>query len=90
MGVNVELTGALVARTGVHRAHVPVPEDATLEDVVAGLAREYGSQVRPGLLDGDHLRTDTLPVRVLPPSGETLSIHSPVECGDTVRFEFHA
>lgn len=89
MGVEVKLEGALVARTGAHRAYVRVPADATVEDVIEQLAEEYGPQVRPALLEGERLRTDTIAVRESRSPGERLTSTSDVEPGDTVRFELN-
>ena len=86
MNVIVELTGTLVARTGARRAHVAVPEDATVADVIDTLAAEYGPQVRAGVLDGEHLRSDTVVVRESADAAEPVSPASPVTAGDTVRF----
>lgn len=87
MNVTVELAGTLVARTGTRRATVAVPDDATLVDVVEKLAAEYGPQVRAGVLDGERLRSDTIVVREQVDETEPLSTRSPVEPGDTVRFQ---
>lgn len=87
MNVTVMLTGTLVARTGTRKARVAVPEDATVADVVDKLAEEYGPQVRAGVLDGQRLRSDTVVVRESFDSTETLSTESPLENGDTVRFQ---
>lgn len=89
MNVTVELTGTLVARTGTHRARVAVPDDATVADVVDELADQYGPQVRAGVLDGQRLRSDTVVVRESFDSTERLSTRSPLENGDTVRFELN-
>lgn len=89
MDVQVELEGTLAARTGTHVARVGVDEDATVADVVEALAREYGSQVRTGVLQGRRLRTDTVVVRESPDS-ETLTAGSRVTSGDLVRFQLSA
>lgn len=89
MDVHVKLTGTLAARTGTHVARVGVDEDATVADVVEALAREYGPQVRAGVLDGRRLRTDTVVVRESP-DGETLTAGSHVTPGDTVCFQLSA
>lgn len=88
MTVEVKLEGPLVARAGARRARVPVPEDATVGDVVAALSERYGSQVRPAILEGERLRSDTVAVRES--AGERLSSDSPVSPGDTVRFRVRA
>ena len=90
MLVDVRLEGALLARAGARRATVSVPEDATLDDVVAALAEEYGPQVRPAILEADRLRTDTIAVRESHDSRERLSSNSQVRSGDTVRFQMRA
>ena len=90
MLVDVRLEGALVVRAGARRARVSVSEDATLDDVVAALAEEYGPQVRPAILEADRLRTDTIAVRESYDSRERLSSNSRVRSGDTVRFRMRA
>ncbi|MFC7045061.1 MoaD/ThiS family protein [Halobacteriaceae archaeon GCM10025711] len=85
MDVTVILAGTLAARTGTHRARVGVPEGATVSDVVDALADEYGPQVRPGVLEGEHIRSDTIVVRDAADAGP-LTADSHVEPGDTVRF----
>lgn len=90
MIVDVHLEGSLVVRAGARRARVSVPADATLDDVVAALADEYGPQVRPAILEADRLRTDTIAVRESADSQERLSSNSPVQGGDTVRFRMRA
>lgn len=90
MNVTVELAGTLVARTGTRRATVAVEENATLGDVIDQLTAEYGPQIRGAVLDGDHLRSDTLVVREAAESRTPLSTHSSVESGDVVRFELNA
>jgi len=87
MGVDVQVSGSLVARTGIQRAHIAVPEEATVEDVVRQLSRLYGTQVRRALLEDGHLRSDTRSIRGQPPAEEPVSLHSEVEQGDTLRFE---
>jgi hypothetical protein len=87
MGVEVRLSGSLVARAGARRAHVPVREQATVVDIVQELADQYGPQVRPAILNGERLRSDTRAVRELPAPGERLGSNSTIKSGDTVRFE---
>jgi molybdopterin converting factor small subunit len=89
MNVTVKLTGTLVARTGTREARVAVSEDATVADVVDELAEQHGPQVRAGVLDGQRLRSDTVVVRETFDSTETLSTHSSLESGDTVRFQLN-
>lgn len=89
MTVEVELEGTLVARAGARRVRVPVDGDATVEDVVAALAEEYGPQVRPAILEGEQLRSDTVAVRESS-DRERLSSDSRVAPGDTVRFRLRA
>lgn len=90
MCVRVKLTGVLTLRAGVEETHVTVPAHASIMDVVEELSREYGSQVRPALLNGDRLRSDTVAVRESGGSGTTqrLASDSVVTPGDTVRFQF--
>lgn len=90
MLVDVRLEGALVARAGARRARVAVPEDGTIEDVVAALADEYGPQVQPAILEADRLRSDTIAVRESHDARERLSSNSDVRGGDTVRFQMRA
>lgn len=90
MMVDVHLEGSLVVRAGARHARVSVPADATLDDVVAALADEYGPQVRPAILEADRLRTDTIAVRESADSQERLSSNSSVQGGDTVRFRMRA
>jgi hypothetical protein len=90
MAVEVILEGSLVARAGARRSIVSVPENATVEDVVASLADEYGPQVRPAVLEGERLRSDTVAVRESPRPSERLSSESPVDPGDTLRFRMRA
>lgn len=89
MNVTVKLAGTLVARTGTHRATVAVEENATLADVIDELAKEHGPQVRGGVLDGEHLRSDTIVVREAPNTSKPLTTHSPVKAGDVVRFKLN-
>lgn len=89
MNVTVKLVGTLVARTGTHQATVGVHDDATLVDVIDELAARYGPQVRAGVLDGEHLRSDTVVLRETVDATEPLSTRSDVEPGDTVRFQLN-
>lgn len=88
MCVRVKLTGVLTLRAGVEESSVFVPEQATITDVVDELSRECGSQVRPALLKGNRLRSDTVAVRESSGSSQRLSSNSSVDPGDTVRFQF--
>lgn len=90
MTVEVRLEGTLVARAGARHARVHVPDEATIEDVVAALADKFGPQVRPAILEGERLRTDTVAIRESPPHQERLSSSSHVNHGDTVRFQMQA
>ncbi|WP_435194868.1 MoaD/ThiS family protein [Natronomonas sp. EA1] len=90
MSVEVRLEGSLVARAGARRANVPVPEDATVEDVVSALAEKYGPHVRPAILEGHRLRTDTVAIRESRSPGERLTSDSNVRHGDRLRFEMRA
>lgn len=87
MGVEVRLSGSLIARAGARRATVPVRDEATVVDVVERLADEYGPQVKPAILEGGRLRSDTVALRELPTPAERLAPTSQVRPGDTVRFE---
>jgi hypothetical protein len=88
MCVRVKLTGVLMLRAGIDESSVFVPEHATITEVVEELSRECGSQVRPALLKGDRLRSDTVAVRETTGSSQRLTSDSMVEHGDTVRFQF--
>lgn len=88
MCVRVKLTGVLSLRSGVEESSVFVSEHATITDVVEELSRERGPQVRPALLKGDRLRSDTVAVRESTGSVQRLTSDSSVNPGDTVRFQF--
>lgn len=88
MCVRVKLTGVLTLRAGIDESSVFVPEHATITDVVEELSRECGKQVRPALLKGDRLRSDTVAVRESHGSTQRVASDSVVEPGDTVRFQF--
>lgn len=87
MGAEVRISGSLIARAGARHATVPVTEEATVVDIVEQLAEEYGPQVRPAILDGGRLRSDTVAFRELPTPAERLAPNSRVHSGDTLRFE---
>jgi hypothetical protein len=87
MGAEVRLSGSLVARAGARRTTVPVSEGTTVVDVVDRLAEEYGPQVKPAILEGDRLRSDTVAFRELPTPAERLAPNSRVRSGDSLRFE---
>jgi hypothetical protein len=87
MGAEVRLSGSLIARAGARRAHVPVSDGTTVVDVVERLADEYGPQVRPAILEGGRLRSDTIAFRELPTPTERLAPSSRIRSGDIVRFE---
>ena len=88
MGVEIRLSGSLVARAGARRATVPVHDEATVSDVVRELADRYGPQVEPAILESEgRFRTDTRAIRELPGPSERLGPNSRVRSGDTVRFE---
>jgi hypothetical protein len=87
MGVEVRLSGSLIARAGARRTTVPVTDETTVVDVVERLAEEYGPQVRPAILDGGRLRSDTVAFREMPTPAERLAPDSRIHSGDTVRFE---
>ncbi len=88
MCVRVKLNGVLTLRAGVEESSVHISERATTIDVVEALSRECGPQVRPALLKGDRLRSDTVAVRESSESIQRLSSDSRVEPGDTLRFQF--
>ncbi|WP_124953745.1 hypothetical protein [Halocatena pleomorpha] len=78
----------LTLRTGVEESSVHVSERATTIDVVEALSQECGPQVRPALLKGDRLRSDTVAVRESSETPQRLTSDSHVEPGDTLRFQF--
>ncbi|WP_330630462.1 ubiquitin family protein [Halocatena halophila] len=88
MCVRVELNGVLTVRTGVERSSVEVPDEATPVDIVEALERECGPQIRPALLKGDRLRSDTVAIRTSTDGSQQLTSQSTIRDGDTVRFEF--
>lgn len=88
MCVMVKLTGVLTLRTGIDESRVIVSENATITDVIEKLAKENGPQIRPALLKGDRLRSDTVVVRESRDDSQNLSSDSVVKPGDTVRFQF--
>lgn len=88
MCVRVKLNGVLTLRAGVEESSVPITERATTIDVVEALSQECGPQVRPALLKGDRLRSDTVAVRESSGSKQRLASDSPIEPGDTVCFQF--
>jgi hypothetical protein len=87
MGVNIRLEGSLVARAGARQAYIHVPDGSTVVDVINQLAERYGPQVRPALLDGDRLRSDTVAIRESPAPPHHIGTESRLKAGDTVRFE---
>lgn len=88
VGVDIELTGALVARTGAHEEHVVVPTGSTIADVVTTWGARAGDHVRLGLLDGDRLRSEVLAVRVTDARDERLVASDRVHAGDAIRLQF--
>lgn len=86
-GVDMELTGALVARAGARRGRVIVPAGSTLAEAIEAWGDDYGDHVRFALLAGDRLRSDVTAVRVSDGAAERLTATRPVVDGDTIRFE---
>ncbi len=89
LGVDIELTGALVARAGARQGRVVVPAGSTVADAVTAWGDRYGSHLRLALLEGDRLRSTVSAVRVSDGGAEQLVASEPVHNGDTIRFEFH-
>ncbi|PSP85658.1 hypothetical protein BRC83_02735 [Halobacteriales archaeon QS_1_68_17] len=87
MCVTVEFSRSLTARIGTHEARVGVREGETLGDVIRRLADEYGPQVRSGLLERGRLRSDTIASREVDGRRQSITLDTPVESGDTLRFE---
>lgn len=88
VGVDLEPTGALVARTGAREAHVVVPAGSTVAAVVRAWGARDGHHVRLGLLDGDRLRSEVRAVRVADGRDERLSASDRVRPGDAIRLRF--
>lgn len=88
LGVDIELTGALVARAGARRGRVVVPQGSTVADAVEAWAERHGTHLRLALLDGDRLESKVLAVRVSEGANERLVASEPVRNGDTLRFEY--
>lgn len=88
VGVDVELTGALVARAGAREERVVVPTGSTVADVVTAWGARDGDHVRLALLDGDRLRSEVLAVRRSDRDDERLVASDRVEAGDAIRFRF--
>lgn len=88
LGVDIELTGALVARAGARQARVGVPEGSTVADAIRAWADRSGEHLRFALLEGERLRSDVLARRVSGSRGERLVASETVRNGDTVRFEY--
>lgn len=88
VGVDFELTGALVARAGAREGRVVVPTDSTIADAVAAWGDRDGDHVRLALLDGDRIRSEILAVRRTDGEVERLVGSDRVHSGDTIRFEF--
>lgn len=86
-GVDMELTGALVARAGARRGRVLVPAGSALSEAIEAWGDEYGDHVRFALLAGDRLRSDVAAVRVTDGAAERLTASRRVVDGDTIRFE---
>jgi hypothetical protein len=88
LGVDIELTGALVARAGARQGRVVVPAGSTVADAVTTWADRYGSHLRLALLEGDRLRSTVSAVRVADGGEKRLVASEPLRNGDTIRFEF--
>jgi len=88
LGVDIELTGALVARAGARRGRVGVPQGSTVADAVRTWADGSGDHLRFALLEGERLRSDVIARRVSEGRDERLVASEPVRNGDTVRFEY--
>jgi hypothetical protein len=88
LGVDVELTGALVARAGARRGRVGVPQGSTLADVVRTWADHSGDHLRFALLDGERLRSDVIARRITGGHDGRLVASEPVHNGDSIRLEY--
>lgn len=85
--VDIELTGAIVARAGARHGRVHLSEGSTLVDAVEAWGDEYGDHVRFALLEGDRLRSDLRAFRVSDGDHERIVSSQRVVNGDTIRFE---
>lgn len=88
VGVDIELTGALVARAGARQGRVAVPAGSTLADAVEAWADSNGTHLRHALLEDNRVRSEVLALRVTDGRDERLVGSQPVRNGDTIRFEF--
>ena len=88
LGVDIELTGALVARAGVRQGRVGVPQGSTVADAVRAWADGSGDHLRFALLEAERLRSDVAAHRVSEGRDERLIASEPVRNGDTVRFGY--
>ncbi|PSP92797.1 hypothetical protein BRC84_05535 [Halobacteriales archaeon QS_1_68_44] len=88
LGVDIELTGALVARAGARQGRVGVPQGSTVADAVRAWADQSGDHLRFALLEAERLRSDVIARRVSEGRDERLIASEPVRNGDTVRFEY--
>lgn len=88
LGVDLVLTGALVARAGARRGRVVVQAGSTIADAIDAWADAHGTHIRYALLEGDRLRSSVRAVRVADGTDETLVASEPIRKGDTIRFEF--
>ena len=87
VGVGVELVGLSMARAGVARSQMSLPEGATVVDAVERLADKHGAPVRPALLRGSRIRQDTVARRRSGAEWERVSGSEPLSHGDRIRFE---
>ncbi|MFC5969815.1 hypothetical protein ACFPYI_00580 [Halomarina salina] len=87
VGVGVELVGLSMARAGVARSQMSLPEGATVVDAVERLADKHGAPVRPALLRGSRIRQDTVARRRSGSDWERISGNETLTHGDRIRFE---
>lgn len=88
VGVDIELTGALVARAGAREARVVVPAGSTVADVLRAWGERDGAHVRLALLDGDRIRSEVLAVRVSDGGADRLVASDRVHAGDAILLRF--
>lgn len=88
VGVDLVLTGALVARAGARRGRVVVSSGSTVADAIDAWADAHGTHIRYALLEGDRLRSSVRARRVAGGTAGALVASEPVRNGDTIRFEF--
>lgn len=88
VGVDMELTGALVVRAGARQGHITVPPGSTLSEAIEKWGDDYGDHVRFALLDNDRLRSDITALRITGGNNERVAASQPVIDGETIRFKF--